>query len=43
LFATELNFVHPYTQQLINIKAPLGEAMLSMCTQLGWPNQEKDY
>lgn len=43
LFATELNFVHPYTQQLINIKAPLGEAMLTICQQLGWPNTEKDY
>lgn len=43
LFATELNFVHPYTQQQILIKAPLGGDMLSICQQLGWPNQEKDY
>ena len=43
LFATELNFVHPYTKEAILIKAPLGDAMLSICQQLGWPTQEKDY
>lgn len=43
LFATELNFVHPYTQQQVLIKAPLGGYMLDICQQLGWPNQEKDY
>ncbi|WP_404339384.1 tRNA pseudouridine(65) synthase TruC [Pseudoalteromonas mariniglutinosa] len=43
LFASGLKFVHPYTQQPIIIKAPLGETMLGICQQLGWPNNEKDY
>lgn len=43
LFATELSFVHPYTNKAITIKAPLGHDMLQICEQLGWPNEEKDY
>jgi tRNA pseudouridine65 synthase len=43
LFATELSFVHPYSNESITIKAPLGEDMLEICKQLGWPEQEKDY
>ncbi|WP_105167772.1 tRNA pseudouridine(65) synthase TruC [Pseudoalteromonas sp. T1lg23B] len=43
LFATSLKFVHPYTNKIITIKASLGEPMLSICAQLGWPNTEKDY
>jgi tRNA pseudouridine65 synthase len=43
LFATQLSFVHPYRHKPIVIKAPLGEDMLSICKQLGWPQQEKDY
>jgi tRNA pseudouridine65 synthase len=43
LFATELNFMHPYSNESITIKAPLGDAMLHVCKQLGWPDQEEDY
>jgi len=43
LFATELSFVHPYSNESITIKAPLGKDMLQICKQLGWPEDEKDY
>ncbi|MBD1584313.1 tRNA pseudouridine(65) synthase TruC [Pseudoalteromonas sp. S16_S37] len=43
LFATSLKFVHPYSKETITIKARLGEQMLSICEQLGWPTTEKDY
>ena len=43
LFASELKFVHPYSKQPITIRAPLGDAMLTICQQLGWPTEEKDY
>ncbi|QTL35557.1 MULTISPECIES: tRNA pseudouridine(65) synthase TruC [Pseudoalteromonas] len=43
LFATELKFLHPYSQQPITIRASLGEDMLNLCKQLGWPDTEKDY
>ena len=43
LFASELSFVHPYNNEPITIKAPLGDAMLNICKQLGWPEQEEDY
>lgn len=43
LFATSLKFIHPYNEQPITISAKLGEHMLAVCEQLGWPNQEKDY
>ena len=42
-FATSLKFIHPYNEQPITISAKLGEHMLAVCEQLGWPNQEKDY
>ncbi|TLX47249.1 tRNA pseudouridine(65) synthase TruC [Pseudoalteromonas phenolica] len=43
LFATRLKFVHPYTKQEITIRANLGEEMLNICAQLGWPSSEQDY
>ncbi|KZN32705.1 tRNA pseudouridine(65) synthase TruC [Pseudoalteromonas luteoviolacea] len=43
LFATELKFIHPYTKQPILIRANLGDDMLDICRQLGWPSTEKDY
>jgi tRNA pseudouridine65 synthase len=43
LFASSLKFIHPYTHKTITISAKLGTQMLSICSQLGWSNQEKDY
>ena len=43
LFATQLEFVHPYSKQTISISADLGEAALAVFAELGWPNNEKDY
>ncbi|MBE0368900.1 tRNA pseudouridine(65) synthase TruC [Pseudoalteromonas aurantia] len=43
LFASSLKFIHPYTHKSVTISAELGEQMLAVCDQLGWPNQEKDY
>ena len=43
LFATRLKFVHLYTKQEITIRANLGEEMLNICAQLGWPSSEQDY
>ncbi len=43
LFAMGLNFVHPYTQQPIEIKANLGQQTLDIFAQLGWPGIESEY
>lgn len=36
LAATELAFTHPFTQQEINIKAPLDSCMMQLLERLGW-------
>lgn len=43
LFATKLEFVHPYTNTTISITADLGEEALAVFAQLGWSDNEKDY
>ncbi|WP_105200567.1 tRNA pseudouridine(65) synthase TruC [Pseudoalteromonas sp. T1lg10] len=43
LFATDLYFVHPYTQTRIHIRAPLGEQALAIFARLGWPQSEESY
>ncbi|RXE95874.1 tRNA pseudouridine(65) synthase TruC [Pseudoalteromonas sp. PS5] len=43
LFATRLEFVHPYTNVEISITADLGEDTLAVFSRLGWSDNEKDY
>ena len=43
LFAQQLSFIHPYTQEQVHIEAPLGEAALNVFKQLGWPDAEQAY
>ncbi|MFC3031666.1 tRNA pseudouridine(65) synthase TruC [Pseudoalteromonas fenneropenaei] len=43
LFATRLSFVHPYSNEKIDIRAPLGDEMMRVCQQLGWPSDEREY
>jgi tRNA pseudouridine65 synthase len=43
LFATDLSFEHPYSQEKIHIRAPIGEQTLAIFKQLGWSDNEADY
>lgn len=43
LFATDVYFGHPYSEELIHINAPLGEHALAVFERLGWPVCEQAY
>ena len=43
LFAQQLSFTHPYTNEYIHLEAPLGDAALEVFKQLGWPDEEQAY
>lgn len=43
LFAKDLRFIHPITQEPVHIRADIGEAALALFSKLGWPNDEASY
>ncbi|WP_462157959.1 tRNA pseudouridine(65) synthase TruC [Pseudoalteromonas sp. GB56] len=43
LFASDVYFMHPYSNETIHIHASLGPQALSIFEALGWPNKESDY
>ncbi|SFC84798.1 tRNA pseudouridine(65) synthase TruC [Pseudoalteromonas denitrificans] len=43
LFATNLNFKHPYSDEIINITASIDDEALTIFKKLGWPELESAY
>ena len=43
LIAKSLSFIHPVTAQPVHIEAAVGDEVLGLFEQFGWPAQESDY